>query len=158
METQSASFTPDPGQVAFLDAYLDKALDERLSKRLRDGLSKDFFGRIKTDFQEELNASLEAFVLRNENRARELSLMERVIRVEEELRSLRELDQIRFDASEKRFEAVDKRFEAVDKRFEELRMDMNSRFDALTKRLDRFMIWSLGLTASATFLIITVLK
>lgn len=42
---------------------------------------------------------------------------------------------------------MDKRFEQADKRFE-----------ALTRRLDRFMIWSLGLTISATALIITVIR
>ncbi|MBF0238370.1 MAG: hypothetical protein HQM12_11740 [SAR324 cluster bacterium] len=42
-----------------------------------------------------------------------------------------------------RFEQVDKRFEQVDKRF-----------DALIARMDRFMIWSLGLTVSSTFMIL----
>ena len=76
---------------------------------------------------------MEAFVRTNEQRAQEFSLLERIVRVEEELKALRELDAVRFEAMEKRF-------------------------DAMTRRLDRFMIWSLGLTIFATALIITVLK
>ncbi|MFW6231744.1 MAG: hypothetical protein ACOC37_01700 [Spirochaetota bacterium] len=48
--------------------------------------------------------------------------LERLIRVEEEVKFLR----IDMNA---RFEAVDKRFEAVDRRFEETRADMNARFE-----------------------------
>jgi DNA anti-recombination protein RmuC len=43
---------------------------------------------------------------------------------------------------DKRFEQVDKRFEQVDKRFEQV----DKRFEALTTRIDRFMIWSFGVT------------
>ena len=53
-----------------------------------------------------IKEELEAFVLANEQRARELSVIERVIKVEEELKSLREIELARFDASEKRFEAL----------------------------------------------------
>ena len=60
----------------------------------------------------------------------------------------------RFEAVDKRFESMDKRFESMDKRFE----SMDKRFDDLGRRMDRFMFWSLGLTVSATFLIITVLR
>jgi len=42
---------------------------------------------------------------------------------------------------------MDKRFEQVDKRF-----------DAVIARMDRFMIWSLGLIGASTTLIITMLK
>ncbi len=55
-------------------------------------------------------------------------LLERVVRVEDELKAQRQLMIERFDASDKRFDDLiyqfDKRFEAVDKRFE----DMNRRF------------------------------
>ncbi|SMC17180.1 hypothetical protein SAMN02746041_00245, partial [Desulfacinum hydrothermale DSM 13146] len=54
-----------------------------------------------------------AFVRENERRSKELSLMERMVRVEEELKSLREIEAARFDAAEKRFEAIDKRFESL---------------------------------------------
>lgn len=47
-------------------------------------------------------------------------------------------------------EDMDKRFEQVDKRFEQV----DKRFDAVIARMDRFMIWSLGLTMTSTIFII----
>ncbi len=65
----------------------------------------------------------------------------------EELKLIVELINKRFEAVDKRFEdinkrfeAVDKRFEAVDKRFEELREDMNTRFNFLTKLIFAFNV------------------
>ncbi len=92
-------------------------------------------------FREKMDAlfseRLAAFVKDNEHRARELSLMERVVRVEEELRALREIQNAHFQASEKRFEALQRemiaRFEAVDKRFEALQREMNARFEAMQR-------------------------
>lgn len=90
---------------------------------------------------------LAAFVQENERRARELALMERVVRVEEELRALREIQITHFNAAEKRFEASEKRFdalhremtarfEAMDKRFEALQREMTTRFEAVDKRFE----------------------
>jgi len=49
-------------------------------------------------------------------------LIERVIRVEEELKALREIESAGFEAMERRFEALQKEmnalFESIDKRFE----------------------------------------
>jgi uncharacterized coiled-coil DUF342 family protein len=56
----------------------------------------------------------------------------------------------RFEQVEERFKQVDKRFEQVDKRFEQV----DKRFDAIIARMDRFMIWSLGLTVSSTLFIL----
>ena len=61
------------------------------------------------------------------------ALLERMVRVEEELKAQRVLMDERFGFMERRFEAVDKRFEAVDKRFE----DMNRRFEDLIGHLDK---------------------
>jgi flagellar capping protein FliD len=94
-----------------------------------------------------LQEVMEEYVQKNELRAKELALMERVVRVEEELRSLREMSEAKFEASEKRFEslqremnarfeAVDKRFESMDKRFESLQREMNARFEAVDKRFE----------------------
>jgi len=102
---------------------------------------------VKTILETHLKAAIEDFVRKNEERARELSLIERVIRVEEELKSLREIESARFEASEKRFEALqremnarfeamEKRFEAMDKRFEALQREMNARFEAVEKRFE----------------------
>ena len=106
-----------------------------------------------------IREELERFVLTNEQRAKELSLMERVIKVEEELKSLREIESARFEAMEKRFEAIDKRFEALqremnarfeamDKRFESLQREMNARFEAIEKRFT-FLQWFVGIGFSA---------
>ena len=95
----------------------------------------------------------------------EIELRERMVRVEEELRNQRELIQYII-------EQMDKRFEQVDKRFEEMRQDMNSRFEqvdkrfeqfdqrfmALTKRMDRLLIWSFGTTVTVGGLIVAILK
>lgn len=98
----------------------------------------------------------------------ELSLQERLIRVEEALSNQIELTRQgfaamekrfesidkRFALMEKRFEAADKRFEAIDKRFEA----MDKRFDAITLRMDRFMLWSFSTTIAGSGLVIAVLK
>ena len=105
-------------------------------------------------------------------------LLERIVKVEEELKHQRELiftfmkqvekrfeqvekrfEQIdkRFEQIDKRFEQIDKRFEQVDKRFEQIEKrfeQMDKRFELLTLRIDRFMFWSLGLVISATAIII----
>jgi hypothetical protein len=46
----------------------------------------------------------------------------------------------------------------MDKRFEAAQQQMDQRFLDLNKRLDRFMVWSLGLTLSASGLVIAALK
>ncbi len=95
----------------------------------------------------------------------EIELRERMVRVEEALKNQMALMQQgfdlmgkRFEQVDKRFEQVDKRFERADKRFEEMRQDMNRGFEILTKRIDRFMFWSFGLTVAATGLIIAMMK
>ncbi|MDQ6964725.1 MAG: hypothetical protein Q9M13_07380 [Mariprofundales bacterium] len=47
-------------------------------------------------------------------------------------------------------EDMDKRFEQVDKRFEQV----DAHLGALTRRMDRFMIWSFGLTLISTLSIL----
>ncbi len=94
---------------------------------------------------------LEEYVKERELKLREISLIERLIRVEEELKALRELETQRFEALQKeidtRFEAlykeIDTRFEAMNSRFEALQKEihtrfeaMNSRFEALQKEID----------------------
>jgi hypothetical protein len=143
--------------------------------------SKDFLANpeFRAMVRNELSDILTDFIATQEKRASEVSLIERIVRVEEAQRSHEQLtrallEQInlrfeemqrnmdkRFDAMDKRFEAVDKRFEAMDKRFESMDKrfeSMDNRFNELGRRLDRFMFWSLGLTVSATFLIITMLR
>ncbi len=84
----------------------------------------------------------------------DIQLIERMTRIEEELRSQRELIlkqnetmQFGFTQMDKRFEQVDKRFEsmqkqmderftAVDKRFEMMQKSMDNRFEQVDKRFD----------------------
>jgi len=73
------------------------------------------------------------------------------LRVEEELKHQREL-------LKTILEQMDKRFEAVDKRFETLQSEMNKRFEGLTRRTDRFMMWSYATTLTVGGLIVTILK
>ena len=87
-------------------------------------------------FESRLQDAMETFVERNDIRLKELSIIERVVRVEEELKALRETFEIKFDASQKemnaRFDAVNTRFEAMDARFDAV----NTRFEAMNARFD----------------------
>ena len=125
-----------------------------------------------------IKEELEAFTVRKDKELREFSILERIIRVEEELKAQRELFLERFIAIDKRFEAVDKRFEAVDKRFEALdkrfeainkRFEdligyMNKRFEAVDKRFDdmnkRFiqLTWFIGFTTVLITTLITIFR
>jgi len=103
--------------------------------------------------------------VRNGNVRYELDLRERTIRVEEELKHQRELMIQGFAQMDKRFEQVDKRFESIqmemNKRFEQVEsrfQQSDKHFESLTKRLDRFMFWSLGLTISSAIFIVNFLK
>ena len=59
-------------------------------------------------------------------------LMERMVRVEEELKAQRELLLAHVEASERRFEDIDRRFEDINRRCD----DVNNRFEAVNKRFD----------------------
>jgi hypothetical protein len=98
-----------------------------------------------------LQQAIEAYVEQNELRVKELSLIERTVRVEEELRSMREMSEskfevllremsVRFEAGEKRVEALQRemnaRFEAGEKRVEALQREMNARFEAGEKHVE----------------------
>jgi chromosome segregation ATPase len=67
-------------------------------------------------------------------------LLERLIRLEEELKALRIEMNIRFEAQRKesdaRFEAINSRFEAILAEQRALREEMNARFEALTREMD----------------------
>ena len=78
-------------------------------------------------------------------------LLERIVRVEEELKLQRELMTQGFEQVDKRFEEarvdanarfaqVDKRFEQVDRRFEEVRADANARFEQMDRRFEQMRL------------------
>ena len=60
---------------------------------------------------------------------RDISLSERIVRVEEGIKH-------QGDLLEKMLDQMDKRFMQVDKRLEELRLDMNNRFERVDKRFE----------------------
>ena len=105
-----------------------------------------------------------------------IELAERATRVEEELRSQRELMKQGFDQIDKRIELLqhnmDKRFEQVDKRFEQMQINMDKRFEqvdnnfaeqnssikSLETKMFQFMVWSFGFTATVAGIVIAVIK
>lgn len=91
-------------------------------------LAKDDLPELKT-FSYEWLAEAEAG---RRPSAFELSLQERLIRVEEALSNQIELTRQGFAAMEKRFESIDKRFDSIDKRFEAA----DKRFEATDKRFE----------------------
>ncbi len=117
-------------------------------KEVKDWIAQSVEDLFREKVKEILSETLAAFVKDNEQRARELSLMERVIRVEEELRALREIQNAHFQVSEKRFEAMEKRFEALQRemnaRFEAMQRETNARFEAMDKRFTQLQ-WIIGL-------------
>ena len=85
----------------------------------------------------------------------EIELIERIVRVEEELKSQRELMMAGFEQADKRFEDMqkymDKRFEQIDKRFEQVDKrfeDVNSKFTMM------FTFMTLGFTILAAMMTI----
>src|SRR6056297_3605359 len=73
-------------------------------------------------------------------RRRELDLIERIVRVEDELKNLREVMEERFAKVDERFEALqkhmDERFEHMEKRFEAQQKQIDERFEAQQKHMD----------------------
>ncbi|MCS7198920.1 MAG: hypothetical protein N2327_00550 [Caldimicrobium sp.] len=101
-------------------------------------------GWVASIVEEVIKEKLGEFVIKHEREAREISLVERLLRVEEELKFLRQLEEERFGALLKemniRFEAMNARFEALQKemntRFEALQKEMNTRFEAMNARFE----------------------
>jgi hypothetical protein len=88
---------------------------------MQEAISREEIEQIvRSIVQKSVETAVEEFVRRNDQRAKELSLMERIVRVEEELKALREIEAHRFEVSEKRFEALlgemNARFELIDNR------------------------------------------
>jgi len=92
----------------------------------------------------------------------EIELRERMIRVEEELRHQRDLIKTILEQMDKRFEAMqkemDRRFDAMQKEMDRRFDTVDKRFEALTRRIDRFMIWSYAVTLTVGSLIVAALK
>jgi len=115
-----------------------------------------------------LAPAFERFVRKEGLKAKEVSLIERVIRLGDELKALREIERAHFEAIEKRFEALQRgiiaRSEAMDKRFEALLREMSARFEATDKRFEamdkRFSLlqWFIGIGFSVLALLLTLFR
>lgn len=104
---------------------------------------------------------MESMPPRQFKRDYKFELHERMIRVDEELKTQRELMKQGFEQIDKRFEQVDRRFEQVDRRFEQINKrfeQVEDHFLELSRRMFHFMIWSFGSTATAAGIVIAVLK
>ena len=136
-------------------------------------LAKEDLDQIRHLVQEEIRQELGGRSLREAaNVSYELDLRERTLHVEQELRHQRELMTQGFQLMEKRFEQVDKRFEAmredmntrfeqVDKRFEQVDKrfeEVNASIKDLGRRMDRFMVWTFGMMATFTGLIVAAMR
>lgn len=128
-------------------------------------LRDEDIGRIGDYVKPWLRSVVEDMIPRHEPAGVGAQLLERMVRVEEELKSQRQLMDERFgfmehrfaamdnrfeellDHTNSRFEAVDKRFEAIDKRFEESLKHTDTRFADLTAQMNaRFtsLSWMIG--------------
>ena len=76
------------------------------------------------------------------------------VELRQEMKALRKDMDRRFERIDRRFEQMDRRFEQMDRRFEQ----MDSRFDAMGQRMERFMVWSFGVTVGVAAVMITILK
>ena len=111
---------------------------------------EEILKEIEPILEDKIRKILEDFVKKYEEKTREISLLERIIRVEEELVSLRKIESARF-------EAMDKRFEMMEKRIEALHKEMNTRFESLEKKLN-FTQWFIGAGFTLIVILITILK
>ncbi len=82
---------------------------------------------VKEILKDNIKPLLEDFLISREKKYENISLLERIVRVEEGILRIEKRFEDLHSYMDKRFEAVDKRFEAVDKRFE----DMNKRFSMM---------------------------
>jgi exonuclease VII large subunit len=112
-----------------------------------------------------LQEAIEEYVEQNELRLKELSLIERTVRVEEELRSMREMSESKFEMLQRemntRFEANEKRFESLQRemsaRFESLQREMNARFEAMDKRFSTVQ-WMIGILVGIPAIAMTIVQ
>lgn len=92
--------------------------------------NQEFREAISNLISELLSAKLMEFIIQKEKEAREISLVERLLRVEEELKGMRELH-------ERQFESLLREMNA---RFEALQKDSNAKFEVLNARFEALQI------------------
>ena len=88
---------------------------------------------------------------------KDMELLERMARVEVEIKNINKNIEMLIQQNDKRFEQVDKRFEEIlhymDKRFEQV----DKRFEQLDNKFNKIFIW-IGLGFTMTTVLISVYK
>ena len=102
----------------------------------RDELKKIVEEVVKENLPKIVNEEL----VKKEKRYEDISLIERIVKVEQSLENINKLLEDFMHAIDRRFEQVDNRFEQINKRFEDLLHYMDKRFEDLNKRIG-FMSW-----------------
>ena len=100
---------------------------------------------------------VEDYIRRNEERMKEFSLLERIVRVEEELRALKEVQLSLIREMNARFEAMEKRFEAMEKANQQRFEAINKHLEAMEKRFT-FLQWFIGIGFTFLAFLITILN
>jgi len=107
--------------------------------------------------EEKLGDHVSRYLVGRERELEHIGILERLIRLEEELKAQREMMEVRFEAMDRRFESVDRRFESVDKRFEDLLHYMDQRFEDMNRRFT-MLTWLISGLFGALALLITAFK
>ena len=107
--------------------------------------------------EEKLGDYISRYLAGREREYEHIGILERLIRLEEELKAQREIMEARFRAIDRRFEAVNQRFEAIDQRFEDLIHYMDQRFEGMNRRFT-LLTWLISSLFGALALLITVFK
>ena len=81
-------------------------------------------------------------------------LLERMVRVEEELKSQRELMKQGFEQIDKRFEQDSKQFIQIGKQFEQI----GRQIEAIQTKMFHFRIWSFGFIVTVAGVAVGILK
>ncbi len=147
------------------------------------GLSKEVEEFIKRTVEEKVQKAVEEFVKRNEIRAKEYSILERLARLEEELVATRKEMVVRFEEMDKRFkdqqffmkelveslrqevnariealqQSVNARIDETNARIEALEQSVNARIEALDKRLT-FTHWLIGIVLGIPAFTIAIIR
>jgi hypothetical protein len=118
-------------------------------------LVQEFFPQIiENKISEKISETLAEFVKQNEQKAKEISLIERILRVEEELKALREVEQTRFETL----------YKEMNVKFEALYKETNARFEILVKGLEalekkfNFLQWLIAIGFSFIACLITIVN
>lgn len=123
---------------AVLHYYIDMA--QPGENTITKAAMEEYVSRI---LESRLQKAMEEFVEKNDIRLKELSIIERVVRVEEELKALRETSELKFDSMNARFDA--------------LQREMNARFEAMNSRFSTTQ-WMIGLFVGIPALTIALFK